>query len=231
MSGRARRSSVVARLRSRPSPRCRGGTAAGRAATGLRPPAWRRLGDRVLQRLGSLRDRAKVVAMSVKSWALTPATGATRRRCGPALGRSARAACGCRPGWRLTGARWPKSGGSAWIVMLRSGPRPVSALPKPVRFCCDAIRVWRSKILNTSSIWTGTLVWLDRDRVAVVRGPCSTCRGRAPGTSGRAPSAAARRRSSRPGSLPVFWSSLSVSCAPTVGWSTPFSRRRSSPCR
>ena len=60
----------------------------------------------------------------------------------------------------MTGARWVKNDGAAWTVWLRSGPRSVSALPNPVRLSCSALRVGGSKILNTSSICTGTLVWL-----------------------------------------------------------------------
>ena len=98
--------------------------------------------------------------MSVKSCALTPATGASApvKRSRVVKKRASWVRLSAR--FDITGARWVKNDGATWTAWLRSGPRSVSALPKPVRLSCSAIRVGRSKILNTSSICTGTLVWL-----------------------------------------------------------------------
>ena len=111
-----------------------------------------------LRAWGSLEIAANVVAMSVNSCALAPATGAIVpvKRFSDWKKRASWVRLSAR--LAITGARCPKKLGADWMAWLRSGPRSVSALPKPVRFSCDAMRVGRSKIRKTSSICTWTLV-------------------------------------------------------------------------
>ena len=57
---------------------------------------------------------------------------------------------------RITRSRRGSSGSSAPIASFRSGPRPARALPNSSRFFLTASRVGSSKVLNTSSISTGS---------------------------------------------------------------------------
>ena len=146
MSGSARWSSSTAVLKSR---RERGGVGAGTGA-GRAASASRRRGvggDLEIvscSALGSALIAASVVPRSPKSLTWVLETGARRRRRARCRGRTRASRSRGLVRLAATGVRCLNSGGSDWIVRLRSSPRPANAPPKPTRFLRELRRVLAS---------------------------------------------------------------------------------------